>query len=308
MGSFDLGTTVSNLWQQIRGRLTEPFFSIGDDSFSAASVVKMLVFVIVLISAARWVRRALVRRLFPHTQLGAGTGEALANVTFYAMISVGLLVGIQASGVDLSALTVVFGALGLGVGFGLQTIASNFISGLIILVEQPIRVGDRIQLGELHGRVVRIRGRATEIRTNDAISVIVPNSEFISQQVINWSHGSDAIRMRVGVGVAYGSDVERVRTALLEAAAAVDGALKEPAPRVWLAGFGDSALNFELLSWTSELLHNRGEFMSRMNFAIHASLERHGIQIPFPQRDLHLRTGRLLADSDAAHGGAQPAD
>jgi small-conductance mechanosensitive channel len=214
-----------------------------------------------------------------------GTADLLANITFYVLVILGVIVGLEASGINLSALTVVFGALGVGIGFGLQTIASNFISGLIILFERPIRVGDTIQLGDLHGRVMQIRGRATEVLTNDSITVIVPNSEFISQRVINWTHGSNSIRVHVPVSVAQGSDVAKVQRVLLEAAGAVPAVLESPPPKVWMRGFTATAMEFELLAWTTELLHTRGEFVSQLNFAVHDALKRHGIEMPaLPQQ------------------------
>ncbi len=289
--ALEEGTWYARLYEW----LTAPLFSIGKESFSAANVLKLVLFLMLLAWAARALRRILVRRVFPRTQVDPATALAISSLIFYGFLSLGILVGLQAAGIDLSTLTVLFGALGVGIGFGLQTIASNFVSGLIILFERPIRIGDRIQVGDLHGRVVRIRARATEVVTNDGISVIVPNSEFVSQRVVNWSHGDDKIRIRVPVGVSYGSDPERVRQALLEAAGSVDAVLKDPPPRVRLKEFGDSAIEFELLGWTTELLHARGEFVSRVNFAIHAALERHGIEIPFPQRVVHLRPAAAVA-------------
>ena len=275
----------------LAGWLAEPLFTIGNASFSASGLIKLFIFLAVLGLLAHYLRRTLVRRVFPRAGIEAATAYAIGKVATYLFVAIGLLVGLQAAGIDLSTLTVLFGAIGVGVGFGIQTITSNFISGLIILFEQPIRVGDRIQVGDLDGRVVRIRARATEIQTNSEISVIVPNSEFISQRVINWSLGSDKIRMSVPVRVAYGSDVERVRTALLEAAASVDAVLKEPPPSVRLKAFGESGIDFEVLSWTRDMLQSPRAFASRMNFAIHAALKRHGLEIPFPQREVRLRGG-----------------
>ena len=285
-----LSTEASEWLSWIYLWFTEPLFTIGDSAFSASDILKILFFFVLITWAARFTRRLLIQRVFPRAHVDLGTAHAVANIVSYIIITLGLLVGLQASGIDLSTLTVIFGAIGVGVGFGLQTIVSNFISGLIILFERPIKVGDRIQVGDLTGRVFRIRARATEVVTNDGIAVFVPNSEFISQQVINWSHGSDRIRIRVPVGVAYGSDIYQVREALLEAASNVNVVLKDPPPTVRLTGFGASSIDFELLGWTTELLHYRGQFISRVNFAIHDALEKHGIQIPFPQRDLHLRT------------------
>jgi small-conductance mechanosensitive channel len=274
----------------VRAALSEPLFSVGDTAFSAAGVLKLLFFLVVLGVVAKLVRRALAERILPRARLDVGPANAIAGIVFYVLLTLGAMVGFQVSGIDLSTLTVLLGAVGVGIGFGLQTIASNFISGLIILFEQPVRVGDRIQIGPLTGRVARIRARATDIVTNDDIYVIVPNQELINQQVINWSQGEKRIRIPVPIGVAYGSDVEQVRDVLLGAAAGVDGMLQEPPPVVRLKGFADSAIEFEVLGWTSELLQAPGEFISRVNFAVSAALKRHGIEIPFPQRDLHLKS------------------
>jgi small-conductance mechanosensitive channel len=269
--------------------LTTPLFTIGESEFSTATLLKLTLFFALVVVASRVVRRALSKRVFPRMRIAVGTANALGNLVFYVLVSLGIVVGLQTAGVELSTLTVLFGALGVGIGFGLQNVASNFISGLIILFEQPIKIGDRIQLEELNGSVVRIGARATEIVTNDGISVIVPNSEFVSQRVINWSHGEDRVRFRIPVGVSYESDVETVKRALLEAADTVPEVLKDPKPKVWLVGFGESSIDFQLLAWTRDLLHRKGEFSSCVNYAILESLRRHGVQIPFPQRDVHFR-------------------
>lgn len=282
--------TVQAWMERVYLWLTQPLFTVGDSPFSATSVLKLVLFIVLVFWVSRWIRRTLAQKLLPRLGLETGLCYALANMISYAFVALGLLVGLQTSGVQLGTLAVLFGAMGVGIGFGLQNIASNFVSGLILLIERPIQVGDRIQVGELHGKVSRINIRATEILTNDNIAVIVPNTEFISQRVINWSTGGDWMRHKIPVGVAYASDVEVVRTALLEAAEAVPAVMRKPGPNVRLAAFGDSALEFELVVWTSELLHRRGEFISRVNYAIHASLARHGVEIPFPQRDLHLRS------------------
>jgi small-conductance mechanosensitive channel len=270
--------------------LTRPLFSVGGGDFSFSTLIKMLLFVVVLFWSAGAVRKILAGRVLPKLKLDQGINYALANIAAYLFIALGLMVGLQSFGIDLSTLTVLFGALGVGIGLDLQAIASNFISGLILLIERPIQIGDRIEIGELHGEVKKINIRATEVLTNDRIAVIIPNQEFVTQQVINWSRGGDTLRHKIPVGVAYGSDPVKVRDALLEAAAAVDGALSSPPPRIRLAEFADSALVFEVVIWTSELLHRRGEFRSRVNYAVHDALDRHGIEIPFPQRDLHLKT------------------
>ena len=183
------------------------------------------------------------------------------------------------------------GAVGIGIGFGLQSIANNFISGLVILFERPVKVGDRIQVGGVTGDVVRIGARATTVKTNDNIDIIVPNSEFISSQVINWSHSDREVRLHVPVGVSYSSNPEEVQKILLDVAAVQPGVLKSPAPEVLFTEFGDSSLNFELLVWTSEFIAKPNFLHSELNFAIRAKFKECGVEIPFPQRDVHVRSG-----------------
>jgi len=273
-----------SFWSRAYEWLTAPMLTVGTSIVSPASLIKFSLFLVVLVWASIRLRRALRDRFFPRFQVDVSVAETLGNMTGYAVFFLGLLVGLQTMGVKLSALHVVFGAVGIGVGFGLQTIASNFVSGVIILIEKPIQIGDRIQLGELHGRVQRIKIRATEIVTNDNIAVIIPNSDFISQRVFNWSRGGNRIRVKIPVHVAYDSDPDRVRQALLEAADGLDVVLKDPAPEVRLTRFGDSSLDFELLGWTSEMLHRRGAFISCVNFAILESLKKHGLEVPYPHR------------------------
>jgi small-conductance mechanosensitive channel len=185
--------------------------------------------------------------------------------------------------------------VGIGVGLGLQEVINNFISGLIILFERPIKIGDRIQVGDVNGSIVEIKARSTTVLTNDNVSIIIPNSKFITENVINWTFNDPKIRIPVPVGVSYGSDPETVRRALLEAALTVEAVLKDPPPSVIFREFGDSALNFELLAWTRTMLHNRRRLVSDLNFAIHSKLKEHDISVPFPQRDLHLKSGGPIA-------------
>jgi small-conductance mechanosensitive channel len=202
----------------------------------------------------------------------------------------GLLIGIETLGVNLSSLAVIAGALGVGIGFGLQNIVSNFVSGLILLAERPIQVGDRIDLGNnTVGKVVRIGARATHVLTNDNIMVIVPNSEFVSGRVINWTHIDPRVRLRITVGVGYGSDPHLVEKLLLEIAAANPNVLQNPSPTVVFKQFGDSALVFELRVWSTDMAHRPGALESQINFAVWDKFKQHGIEIPFPQRDLHIK-------------------
>jgi small-conductance mechanosensitive channel len=182
--------------------------------------------------------------------------------------------------------------LSIGLGIGLQNIAKNFGSGLILVFERPIQVGDFIEVGDLHGTVERIGARITEIRTLDRVSIIVPNSRFLDSEVINWSHGNPISRLHLPLGVAYGSDPQHVRTVLIEAARSHPKVLASPDPSLLFKGFGDSSLDFELLVWTAEP-DKQFLLKSDLYFLIYEVLNQNQIEIPFPQRDLHLRSGKM---------------
>lgn len=178
----------------------------------------------------------------------------------------------------------------------------NFVSGLIILGERPIQVGDRIEVGSSAGKVTAIRARSTTIRTNEDIGIIIPNSEIITGKVINWSHGSPRRRFSIPVGVAYGSDARKVEKLLLEIGENAEGVLRDPPPSVCLVRFGDSSMDFELRVWTSAYVHSPASFVSRINFMIWEKFKEHNIEIPYAQRDLHFREP-LRVEMD---GGALP--
>jgi len=186
---------------------------------------------------------------------------------------------------------VIAGAVGVGLGFGLQNIISNFVSGLIILAARHISIGDHVVVGGVAGKVEQISLRSTTVVTSDNIAIVVPNADFIANSVTNWSHGDARVRFRIPVGIAYGSDLELFRSVMLEVAAEHPKALKEPKPDVLFVGLGDSSLNFELAVWTAEMIHLPSKFRSELLYAIEKKLREHRIEIPFPQRDLHLRSG-----------------
>ena len=200
----------------------------------------------------------------------------------------------KALNINLTEIALVAGALGVGIGLGFQNVVANFVAGLVILFEQPIKIKDRVTIQNIEGDVTDINFRSTTIVTNDNIAIIVPNSFFINSTVINWSHGDPRVRIHVPVGVAYGSDVELVTRILKEVAASSEGVLKDPEPMVWYTAFGDSSLNFELLVWTDRPdWHYVME--SRLHYEIDAAFRRNGIEMPYPQRDLHIRSADVLA-------------
>ena len=237
-------------------------------------------------------------RLLRRTHLDPGLRYALGRMTYYAILVAGILVALQTSGIDIGSVTVILGALGVGIGFGLQNVVGNFVSGLILLAERPLTIGDWIEVGGRAGRVDRIGARSTTIVTNDNITIIVPNSDLVAQSIVNWSHSDPKVRIRIPVGVAYGSDLGRVQEALLEAASGHAGVLTEPPPQVILGAFGDSALEVELAVWTREMVPYQRQFRSDLNFAIEAGFRARGITIPFPQRDVHLRGQAVLSSRE----------
>jgi small-conductance mechanosensitive channel len=279
----------TEVFRQLKDIVFTPFVRMGRSEISVFTIFQVLIFIIVILVLARTARRVLLNRVLRKTTLDLGIQHALATFTQYLVVVFGFMVGLPTVGIDLSALTFIAGAVGVGVGLGLQNITNNFISGIIILFERPIKIGDRIEVGEVNGDVVHIAARSTTVRTNDNIAIIIPNSSFISSNVVNWSHGDSKVRFRVPVGVAYGSDVRVVEQLLLEVAKENENVLEDPAPRVIFKEFGDNALKFELRVWSSRLLHRRGVLISQLNFAMFDKFKEHGIRIPFPQRDLHFK-------------------
>ena len=262
---------------------------------SAITLQHMLLFAIALF-ITRYLAYSARRLLGDHVliKIDPAPRFVIIRIVQYAVWVVGIFVALEFLGIDLTALTVVAGALGVGIGFGLQSVVANFVSGLVLLLEQPIRINDRVTVENVEGNVADIHFRSTTIVTNDNISIIVPNSQFINQTVINWSHGDPTIRIHVPVGVAYGSDVELVTQTLYQVAADDEGVLQQPAPEVRFTKFGDSSLNFELLVWSDNPPRHL-QLKSRLNYAIDAAFRRNDIEIPFPQRDLHVKSDSVIA-------------
>lgn len=234
------------------------------------------------------VQRALTNKMTKKLNLSTGMAYALKRILHYIIVFFGVILAAQCVGLNLGSLAVVFGFLSVGIGFGLQNITSNFISGLILLIERPVSAGDFVSVENQMGRVKNINMRSTTILTIDNISIIVPNSKFIENPVTNWSYGDTRIRLHCPVGVAYGSDITKVREVLLKVAQDNPDVLKNPAPDVRFIAFADSSLNLELWVWTDE---PEKQFMlhSNINFAIDQAFRDAGIKIPFPQRDINLQ-------------------
>lgn len=269
-----------------------PIFSVGEKDITLSNLITAFLLVIVSIVLSKWVRAALKRRVLPRTKIDPGLEYAFLRFVHYAIIVFGAYIGLTAIGLPVGALVGVLAVLGVGIGFGLQNLASNFISGLIMLVERPVKVGDRITVEDVWGDVTQINLRTTVVTTPDNVSIIIPNAKLLENNVINWTYGDRSVRIRVPVGVAYGTDPDIVTRILVEAANNNPRVLDEPDPSVWFEEFGDSSLNFLLLCWIpsadlKEVLNNE------LNREINRLLKENGVEIPFPQRDLHLRSARV---------------
>jgi small-conductance mechanosensitive channel len=280
--------------------IDKPFLVIGGTQVSTVKLLEFILAVLIVIVVSRAFAAVLGSRVLSRTSMDRGLQYAISRLTYYVLLIVGLLIALQTSGIEVGSLTVILGALGVGVGFGLQTFVNNAVSGLILLIERPIKVGDWIEVSGVGGRVMRIGARSTTITSSDNIAMIIPNSELVIQRVINWSHGDPTVRFRIPIGVAYGSNMHEVRGALLEVAASHPGVLRDPAPEVFFSGFGESTLDLELAVWTRDMVYRPIKFRSDLYFAIDEACRRRAVTIPFPQRDLHIKNGEVRLARDPA--------
>ncbi|MDZ7772730.1 MAG: mechanosensitive ion channel [Balneolaceae bacterium] len=264
-------------------------FEVKDTPITIGNVFVFILFIGLSIATAYLVRKVLIRKVLDRFNIDKGMSYTLSRVTQYVIVSVGVLLSLQFIGLDLSSLAVVFGLLSVGIGFGLQNVTSNFISGLIILFERPIAVGDRVSVNNIEGDITQIDIRSTKVRTINNISIIVPNSEFVSKDVINYSYGDPTYRLDIDVGVSYGSDLEKVLKALMEVAEDNESVMDDPEPEVHLVEFGDSSWNMQLRAWIGDVKYYP-KVRNELNQAVVRKFREHGVEIPFPQRDLHLRS------------------
>ena len=285
--------TLMQWLRKARELLDVAIFETDETRITLWAVLYVVFFVVALFWIAAWLQRWLARGPLKRTALDAGSRHAVATITRYVLLLVGLLVLLQTAGIDLTTFNVLAGAIGIGVGFGLQNVVSNFISGLIIMFERPIKIGDRIEVDQVEGDVIEIGARATTVLTNDNIAILVPNSKFITENVVNWQYNDNNVRFRIPVSVAYGSEAAKVEKILLQVAQENKDVLEDPPPGVRLLEFGDNGLHFELRAWSASLVHRKGRLTSALNLAIYEKFNAAGIGFPFPQRDLHVRGGVL---------------
>ena len=265
-------------------------FTLQDTPVTVLSMVVFVVLITATIYLSRLVKKGIYRLLRSKTEIDEGLKFTLSRVSQYVIVLIGVLISFQVLGINLTSLAFLFGLLSVGIGFGLQNITANFISGLIIMFERPISVGDRVEVSGKEGDVIEINIRSTKIQTLDNISIVVPNSQFVENDVINFSHGDPSFRLEVSVGVSYSSDLDTVLKALNEVAEEHPRVMRKPAHAVHLVNFGDSAWDMKLFVWVPDV-RERYKMRNELNQAIVRKFEKLGIEIPFPQRDLHIRSG-----------------
>ena len=285
--------TIGEWLEVIREFLEIPLLKLKDTEITLWTLLYLIIVVILLFYLTAKLKNWLTDHMLARFSVEVGIRAAIGSIVRYFLIVVGFIIILQTAGIDLTALNVLAGAVGLGLGFGLQNIVSNFISGIILLFERPIKVGDRIEVGDVNGAVQSINARSTRVLTNDNISIIVPNSKFVTENIVNWIHDDWKVRFRVPVIVAIESDAHLVEKVLLEAAKKVPDVLDQPAPGVRFIKFGDTGLHFELRIWSTSLVHRRGTFISAINFAVYDKFKEYGIELNTPELDLHVSGGSL---------------
>ncbi len=277
---FTYGWRNPTVWDNL-------FSSVKGTRISFDSVVQGLLFFLATLYLTRVVKYFIRDRVLSRTNIDVAAQSSIVTIIGYVGGLVALLVGLSIMGLDFKNLAIVFGALSVGIGFGLQNIVNNFVSGLLILFERPIKEGDWVVVGGNEGIVRKINIRSTEIETFDKASILIPNANILSTDLTNWTHSDMYGRVIVPVGVSYDSDVKKVRQILLDCAAQEPQVLSKPAPYVWFTEFADNSLNFELRCIVQNVM-NKGTVKSNLMFSILDAFNKEGIEIPFPQRVVHF--------------------
>lgn len=298
LDSFQLSVSVKNGFASFFAA----GFEIGDINISVGSVLAFIGTIWAARLISRFIRFLLSEDVFPRLVLRRGVPSAISNLTNYVVLFLGFVIAFSAAGLDFTNIALLMGAFGIGIGFGLQTIVNNFISGLILIFERPIQIGDTIHVntaqGPLLAEVQRIGIRSSTVRTFEGAEVIVPNSNLVATDVTNWTKSDPYRRIEVLVGVAYGSDPKQVIALLEEVGNSQSDALKDPQPRAFFLAFGESSLDFSLRLWTADF-DNFFRIKSEVTVAVHEALAEANIEIPFPQRDLHLRSSEATVVTEA---------
>jgi len=283
-------------WGEILKILHFELFRANDTPVDGLGILKLIVILLLAWWVSKLLRRLLTQFGDRQVKVSKTSLYTVGRIVHYIILTLGILVGLSSIGLDLTKFAIFASALGVGLGFGLQNVISNFVSGLIVLFEKSLNVGDFIELESgTTGEVREINMRSTLITTNDNVDILVPNSEFVTTKVTNWTLREASRRIHIPFGVAYGTDKDLVRSAVLEAALRVPGVLtnsEKRKPQVWLVGFGDSSLDFELVVWLMpDAVKRPNAVQAEFLWEIETSFRQYEIEIPFPQQDLHLRSG-----------------
>jgi len=269
--------------------MDELAIDVGTDRISLLATIKLILMLGVFVLVAMWLSRVIDRRVAQFPYLGAGAAAGLSKVSKFVLITVAFLFVLNLVGIDLTAITVFGGALGIGLGFGLQRIASNFISGFILVFDRSIRPGDVISVGAKSGWVEALNARYVVVRDRDGVDTLIPNENLITTEVINWTYSDPNVRVKVPVAVSYGDDVERAMAIILEIVHEQPRVLAEPEPSCRLIEFGDHGIHLEARIWVSDPEAGFGSIRSDINLEIWRRFKKEGITIPFPQHDLYIK-------------------
>ena len=288
-----MNTIPEELLTYISQTLTATLFRIGENPVSLRSLLELMLSFMAVIIIARFFTNFIKKKLLVKLGIDEGNREAIAVIIRYLTVALGVVAAIQGIGFNLASFAVVAGGLGVGIGFGIQDLTTNFVSGLTLLLDRPVKVGDFVELEGLMGIVKKISIRSTIIKTNDGSSVIIPNSSTIGNKIVNWSYENPLLCLRLSIEVAENSDPLLVTETLLNIAYAESGVLYEPNPKVLFAEFGDDSFKFELLVWTDRP-REREVIKSSLNFAIEYNFRQQGINFPFNDRELYLQNPEVL--------------
>lgn len=282
------------IWEEIVSFFQTPLFLLGGTEITLYTIFYIIIYLILLIYLSGKIKSLLIHKILKRYKVDIGISQAIGTIVRYVISIFGLIILIQSAGIDLRALGIVAGALGVGIGLGLQNITNNFIAGIIILFERPVKVGDRIEVSQLNGEpikgdVVRINPRATTVITNDNITVIVPNGDFITNTVINWSYNDRMVRFNFPVLVSFKEDPQEIKKLLMSAVTDNPGVLTNPAPDVLFDGYGENGLMFNLRVWTLHFIDRPNVLKSQLYYSIFSKFKENKIEIPYPQRDIHIK-------------------
>lgn len=280
---------MESLLSHLKELLAYPLFVTEKSQITVLTVILFVTLIIVLFSLSNFLQRFIQKKILKYTKIESGAQQSVATIFKYAFVALGLVLIIQNTGIDLSAFSMLAGAVGIGVGFGLQNVVNNFIAGIIILFERPIKIGDRIEINKIEGTVKHIGARSTHVLTNNNITIIVPNSKFITENIVNWTLAERLVRFQIPVTVAYGTDFESVEKLLLKSVAENPNVLKFPEPGVRFLNFGENGIELELRAWSSTQVDRKGRLVSSINASIYKIFMEEGVKIPAPQREVSLK-------------------